>query len=291
MKNGYVFIHKKIIEWQWFKFPYHLQMFVYLIAVASWKDGYLGREFIKRGSVVTSYRRLREDLGCSLEKVQLVLKDLETTGEIEKNSTSKNTTIRVKNYDQYQDVPSLLGVSYDDTLTDTLTDTPSSTQRGTLSGTKKGTRKGTQSGKQSERKAVTLNTYNTYNTDNTDNKEEEKEKTPPPPQINNNVFDVIKVEKVIEYFSTQSNLWRENTKINLHIGDNDGLLNRLVESYQGQLIATGVTEKNETDLRKHFLAYARKVLANDPNFKQSTAERMADATAYGISDRTFDNNW
>lgn len=285
MKNGFVVIHKKIIDWQWFKFPYHLQMFVYLIAVASWKDGYLGRDFVKRGSVVTSFRRLREDLGCSLEKVQIVLKDLEHTGEIEKESNAKNTIIHIKNYDQYQDVPSLMGVPLDDTLSNTLSDTPSGTKRGTRKSTHKGTQSDTKSDTETERKAVTLNNNN----NKTSKQDDDKEPSSTTPKNKN--FEVIKVENVAEYFNSQNTMWRENAMVSLHIGKDDNLLDRLIARFQQELIATGVSEKSENDLRRHFLSFSRVVLKNEDAFKQPSAEKMADATAYGINERHFDSNW
>lgn len=293
--KGFIFLLRKIIEWRWFKFPRHLQMFIYLLEMANHKNVQFGKTEVKRGQLLTSHRTLREDLGCSLETINKVLKDLVETGEITKESTGNGTLISIPNYNEFQDLKYLLSVSPTDTLSDTLGSTLVETLVGTLSDTKGRTKGRTKSDTQTERKPNTNRNYtnNVKNVNNVKKEEEEKNSSSSSTstQQQNDFFKKIKSENVSEYLKAQNDLWRENMMVSLHIGKNDSLLDRLINSFQQELISTGAVEKEENDLRRHFLSYARKALKNDDAFKPAKVERMADASAYGIAEKDYNAKW
>lgn len=296
--KGFIFLLRKIIEWRWFKFPHHLQMFIYLLEMANWKDTQFGKIELKRGQLITSQRTIREDLGCSFETINKVLKDLVETGEITKESLSKGTLITIPNYNEFQDLSYLLSVSPAEALTEALgrakaealTEAESETL---IEAEGRAKAEAQTEHKPSTNRSHTNNIKNIKKEKNLKKEEEEKNSSSSSTttQSKNDFFKKIKSENVAEYLKSQNDMWRENMMVSLHIGKNDSLLDRLINSFQQELISAGAVEKEENDLRRHFLSYARKALKNDDAFKTAKVERMADATAYGIADKDYNDNW
>lgn len=100
--QGYVKIHRKIIDWEWYTDVNAKTLFLHLILIANHKDRQWRGKMIKRGELVTSLVSLAESTGLSVQKVRAALKNLEKTGDIKVSSTNKNTLILVVNYDAYQ---------------------------------------------------------------------------------------------------------------------------------------------------------------------------------------------
>ena len=102
MDEGYILLHRKIVNWEWFSDPNTLVVFVHCLLRANWKDGkFQGRE-VKRGEFVTSLPKLAEETSLSVQNVRTALKHLESTGELTSKSHAKYRIISISNYDRYQ---------------------------------------------------------------------------------------------------------------------------------------------------------------------------------------------
>lgn len=100
--NGYIYLDKKIFEWEWWHDINTYRLFTYMILKANWKaTRFLGSE-IPRGSFVTSLQHLSIDTDLTINEVRTALKHLETTGEITRKTTNKYTLITVNKYNDYQ---------------------------------------------------------------------------------------------------------------------------------------------------------------------------------------------
>lgn len=103
MRGGFIKLHRKILEWEWYTEPHMLRLFVHLIFSANYEDkSWRGIE-VKRGSFITSWQGLSESLNLSVQTVRTCIKRLESTGEISRKSTNKFTIITICKYDSYQD--------------------------------------------------------------------------------------------------------------------------------------------------------------------------------------------
>jgi hypothetical protein len=100
--DGYVLMHRKIIEWQWYKYPVHRALFQHCIFKANFKDNYLGKTLIKRGSFATSCQILADELGYTKKTILRALIDLESTKELSRETSTKGTIISITNYDSFQ---------------------------------------------------------------------------------------------------------------------------------------------------------------------------------------------
>lgn len=102
MNDGYVYIHRKIVDWEWYDDINTRALFLHLIFVANWKDRKWRGVSIKRGQRLTSYSKLADETNLSIQQTRTALDNLQSTGEITRESTSQYTIITVKNYDMYQ---------------------------------------------------------------------------------------------------------------------------------------------------------------------------------------------
>ncbi len=103
MIPGFIILHKKLLEWGWFKNHETLAAFIYLLLKANHKDSvYMGVE-IKRGEVVFGREKASFETGISEQSWRTCLQRLKSTSEIVTRSTSKFSIITICNYSDYQD--------------------------------------------------------------------------------------------------------------------------------------------------------------------------------------------
>lgn len=100
--NGFIVIHRKMKKWEWFDDLNMCGFFLHLLLLANWEDRRWHGIVIKRGSFVTSYRKLAESMHVSEATIRRWIKRLISTGEVAVNSTSRYTVISIVSYDFYQ---------------------------------------------------------------------------------------------------------------------------------------------------------------------------------------------
>ena len=100
--NGFVLLHRKIVDWEWYTDVNTKCLFLHLILMANHKDEKWRGNVIKRGTFVTSIANLSVQTGLTFQQVRTSLKKLQKTGDITIKSTNKNTLIMVVKYEFYQ---------------------------------------------------------------------------------------------------------------------------------------------------------------------------------------------
>jgi len=100
--NTFIKIYRSLLDWGWHKYPNTLSLFVHLIILANIKDKPFGKITVKRGQYVTSYPKLAQQAGLSIQEVRTALGHLKSTGEITVTTTSKYSIITINNYNRYQ---------------------------------------------------------------------------------------------------------------------------------------------------------------------------------------------
>lgn len=109
--SGYIKIDRKITEWEWYKNLNTKVVFFHCLLKANWKDGKFEGKIIKRGSFVTSIKKLSLELCLTEDEVRTAIKHLISTGELTKQTTNKYSVITVSNYELYQDVPEQIPIN------------------------------------------------------------------------------------------------------------------------------------------------------------------------------------
>ncbi len=121
--NGWIKIHRSIIEWEWWSDRNTRDLFLYCLLAANHTDTKWRGITVNRGQLITTLSALAEKCGLSIRQTRTALSNLQATHETTQQTTHKYTIITICNYDKYQ------GDKDDsDTANDTANDTASDTQ-------------------------------------------------------------------------------------------------------------------------------------------------------------------
>lgn len=104
MEEGWIKVFRKIVEWEWYKTPGMVQLWLHLLVSANWEDKKLEGEVIRRGSLVTGRKKLSEETGLSEQQVRTCLHRLEKTKNLTIIPTKRGSVITICDYDDYQGV-------------------------------------------------------------------------------------------------------------------------------------------------------------------------------------------
>ena len=108
MSNGWIKIHRKLLDWEWYDEPNTLRLFLHLLLKANHKNKSYRGTVIKEGQVMTGYDKLAKELSLSTQKIRTAINKLKLTNEITSVSTSQGTIIQIVKYKEYQVVTSKL---------------------------------------------------------------------------------------------------------------------------------------------------------------------------------------
>lgn len=118
LETGGIFLHRKIIDWEWYKDVNTFKVFIHCLLNANFKEGRFMGTVVPRGSFITSMRQLAKKVGISEREVRTAIKHLKMTREITQQTTHNWSLITVVKYDFYQE-----GFKKNDTANDTVKDT------------------------------------------------------------------------------------------------------------------------------------------------------------------------
>ena len=102
--NGYILIHRKLQNWQWYKDSNTLHLFIDLLLDANYEESTIGFQVIKRGQCLTSLNRMHENTGLTYQQIRTCLDKLQKSGEINKQTTNRYSIITINKYDEYQEI-------------------------------------------------------------------------------------------------------------------------------------------------------------------------------------------
>lgn len=101
--ESWIKLHRKILNWEWYKNSDMFHLFIHLLLSANNRDGsWMGHE-IKRGQMITGRVSLSRATGISEQSIRTCLKRLKSTNEITIVSTKHFSLITICEYDSYQD--------------------------------------------------------------------------------------------------------------------------------------------------------------------------------------------
>ena len=101
--NGFIKIHRSILDWEWYDDNNTKVLFFHLILSVNYETkNWRGIE-IKRGSFITTQANLIKETNLTRQSLRTSLKKLEKTGEITIKSDQGYTQISLCKYDKYQD--------------------------------------------------------------------------------------------------------------------------------------------------------------------------------------------
>lgn len=102
LENGYILLHRKIVNWEWYKNKNTKILFLHLLATVNYEDKKFEGLVVKRGSRIASISNLSSEIDLSVQEARTAIRNLKSTGEITSNQQGKYTVYTVLNYDKYQ---------------------------------------------------------------------------------------------------------------------------------------------------------------------------------------------
>ena len=247
-------VYDKLLDWEWWDNALMVKAWIYILVSANPKKKRWQGIEIERGKFITSQRKLARALSCNVKTVRRILERLSMANQITYSVEHRMTCITVCNYDDYQEKKSGYGTDY-------------GTQDGTDYGTQDGTDYGTQGGTESGHNIRIKN----------------KEIIPPPPayaparenfsedfselDLTNNKADRpaglgfcararIPADSVADWLRVNGGQqWKETACMQLHLTMEQ--LDMAFDEFQRELIAQGVEDKEENDVRRHFMNMLR----------------------------------
>lgn len=101
MRDGYIKLFRRIIEWEHFGEPTVLQVWLAILLNCNWQEGWFQGKKVNQGEWITSVNTLHEITSLSHNTIKRALNKLEKSGEITKESNKSYTKIRVNNFLKY----------------------------------------------------------------------------------------------------------------------------------------------------------------------------------------------
>ena len=99
---GFVKLHRKILDWEWYDDPKTFKLFMHLILTVNIKSSTWHGIEIPAGSRVFSYRKLANELLFTEREIRTHLNRLIKTHTVTQYSTPNYSVITVVNWDLYQ---------------------------------------------------------------------------------------------------------------------------------------------------------------------------------------------
>ena len=101
-QGGWIKIHRKMVDWEWYSNPTTFVVWMHLLIEAS-HECIVWRGFtIAPGQIITSVKSLSRSTGLSVQQVRTALRNIQTTHEITIVTTNKFSIITICKYDEYQ---------------------------------------------------------------------------------------------------------------------------------------------------------------------------------------------
>lgn len=101
-QQGWIKLHRSIVDWGWYSEPKTFQLFLHCLLRANHKERDWQGITVKRGQFVTSIKHLSNETGLTNQNVRTILKRLKSTKELTIETTSKYSIVTVCKYDSYQ---------------------------------------------------------------------------------------------------------------------------------------------------------------------------------------------
>lgn len=102
--EGFIKLHRKLIDWEWFDDANTLKLFIYCLCRANWEAGsWHGISYLP-GQFITSLPKLSESTKLSMQEVRTALKHLKSTGELTDKGYNKFRIITINNWEEYQGI-------------------------------------------------------------------------------------------------------------------------------------------------------------------------------------------
>ena len=101
-EQGYIKLHRSILGWEWWSDANTMRVFLWLLLNAQWEDSRFRGFDVPRGSLVTSYNSISQNLDISIKSARVAMEHLKRTGEVTSKRHSHFSIVTIVNWDKFQ---------------------------------------------------------------------------------------------------------------------------------------------------------------------------------------------
>lgn len=102
-QGNWIKLSRSILDWEWYSDSNTFRVFIDLLLNAQYKDTRYRGNLIKRGQLITSVDAIKQRTGLSVQNIRTAINNLQSTGEINKQTNKHFTLVTICKYDTYQD--------------------------------------------------------------------------------------------------------------------------------------------------------------------------------------------
>jgi len=102
MHNGFILLHRKLINWEWYDDINVKVLFLHLLLKANHKPKKWKGTLIPKGSFITGRYKLAIETGLTEQQIRTSINKLKSTNEITIKTTNLNSLISITNWGSYQ---------------------------------------------------------------------------------------------------------------------------------------------------------------------------------------------
>lgn len=100
--SGWIKLHRKFLDWEWYSDPYMVHIFLYFLIEANHEPKRWRGIQVNRGQLITGRHSLSEKLGMSERRIRTCIERLKSTNEVTIQTTNRYSIITICKYDIYQ---------------------------------------------------------------------------------------------------------------------------------------------------------------------------------------------
>jgi hypothetical protein len=100
--DGWIKLHRKFLDWEWWDDPNTVRTFLYLLLKSNHKEKKHKGTLILRGQHRTGIAEISAGTSLSFQQTRTAISKLKTTNEITTKSTNRGTLITICKYKEYQ---------------------------------------------------------------------------------------------------------------------------------------------------------------------------------------------
>lgn len=103
MNNGWVSLHRSILDWEWYEDANTVRLFIHCLLKANYEPKVWRNIAIDKGQFYTSLDSLSSELGLSTKQIRVSLDKLKRTGSVASSQHARGRMITVAKYEEYQE--------------------------------------------------------------------------------------------------------------------------------------------------------------------------------------------
>lgn len=100
--SGWIKLHRSLLEWEWFDDHNATRLLIFLLISVNHEDKKWKGVTVKAGSMIFSWETLSNSIGLTIQQVRSAMKKLESSREVNRQSTNQYQIITLVKWDKMQ---------------------------------------------------------------------------------------------------------------------------------------------------------------------------------------------